>query len=237
MDVETAAGGQAVFIYPGGLLLPDRGSTGWTLSDGSDDLLFVDTLLDKYTSELCIDQNRVFATGHSFGGCMSNAVGCFRGEVFRAIAPVAGCGPNTRAQCTGQIATLQIHSPNDTSTQYSGAISACTRYLRGNQCEERPECGCHWVDALSDPSDECIQEAQEAYDPGVSIEVTERDDQPPVLRQYVGCNDGYPVVFIDHWRRERSPDDTREERWHNPPPWSPAVIWNFFSGLSVPATP
>jgi poly(3-hydroxybutyrate) depolymerase len=228
MNVEIPAAGNAIVIYPEGLDV-QPGSTGWNLEDGSDDLAFVDALLDKYSGELCLDLNRVLATGHSYGGCMSNTVGCFRGDVFRAIAPVAGCGPFGNAQCVGQIATLQIHSPKDTATPYGGAIETCTRYMRANTCEENPACGCHWVDELESPDDECIQEAQEPYDTQVDMSPTDRDDQPAVARQYIECDEDFPVIFADHWYREDRPG--QEERWHNPPPWAPALIWELFSNL------
>jgi polyhydroxybutyrate depolymerase len=233
MDVETPANGAAIFVYPGGLAT-SSGSTGWNLTSTSEDLVFVDALLEKYSAELCVDKKRIFATGHSFGGCMSNAMGCFRGGPLRAIAPIAGCtGGGRNAQCSGRIAALMIHSPNDTSTNYGGAIGACTRYLRANHCREMPACGCHWVDGLEDPADQCTQEAQQPYSTMVSITVDSRDDQPPVLRSYVECDPGYPVAFIDHWRREQEMVGSPNERWHNPPPWSGAVIWEFFNQLPV----
>ncbi len=224
MNVEEPADGQAIVIYPQGLLV-DETDTGWDLGADSADLLLVDALIEQYTQELCIDEDRLFATGHSFGGCMSNSVGCYRGEVFRAIAPVAGCGPlGWNVSCTGQVAALMIHSPNDTATEYSSGITGCNTWLTGNQCDQQPECGCHWVDALTDPSDECVQEAQQPYTPGVTIEVTDADLQPPVFREYVNCDPGYPVVFADHWNGD-------DPRYHNPPPWAEAVIWEFFSSL------
>ncbi len=230
MNVENPADGNAIMIYPSGPVLEDRGTTGWDLDADSDDLLFVDALIEKYTGELCIDETQIFATGHSFGGCMSNTVGCFRGDVFRAIAPVAGCGPFSRASCVGQVATLQIHSPLDTATDYGGAVSACTRYLRASGCSEQPACGCHWVDEVEDPADECIQEAQQPYETTVDVGATNQDDQAPVLREYLECDPLYPVVFADHWHREGDVGDP-DERWHNPPPWSENLIWEFFVNL------
>ena len=91
MDVETPANQGAVFIYPTGTPQSDGGVNEWDLSATSVDLTLIDSLIAQYSSELCIDQKRIFATGHSFGGCMSNALGCFGGKPFRAIAPVAGC--------------------------------------------------------------------------------------------------------------------------------------------------
>jgi poly(3-hydroxybutyrate) depolymerase len=237
MNVEVPAAGGAVFIYPEGLP-GDEGVAEWDTSSGSADLTLVDALIAKYTGELCLDEGRIFATGHSFGGCMSNAVGCFRGDVFRAIAPVAGCGPFARGgtACVGRIATLQIHSPLDTQTSYSGAINACTRWLRANGCAEMPMCGCHWTEELSEMATACDQTAQHPYDPMVELTTSERDDAPPIPREYEDCDPGYPVVFIEHHRRERDVG-AANERWHNPPPWSAAVVWHFFSTLNAIVEP
>lgn len=230
MNMERPADAEAILIYPGGLET-DRGA-GWALDADSDDLIFVDRLLEQYTQELCIDETRIFATGHSYGGCMSNSVGCFRGDVFRAIAPVAGCGPFGRnVTCRGQVAALVVHSPFDTVEDYSSGVQGCTRWLRANSCDENPECGCHWEDP-PESTDQCLQTAQQPYTPDVPIEVTERDDRAPVFRQYTGCDEHYPVVTADYWRRERQQEGDPGERWHNPPPWAPELIWEFFSGLS-----
>jgi poly(3-hydroxybutyrate) depolymerase len=232
MDVETPANQGAIFIYPTGLPQDDGGVNEWNLSNNSDDLAFMDALIAQYSGELCIDQKKIFATGHSFGGCMSNALGCFRGKTLRAIAPVAGCAGRSTG-CTGRIATLQIHSPKDTSVGYNGAITTCTRYLRANTCEEMPACGCYHVDGVTDPAQQCVQTALEPYQTSVSLAVTAQDEQPPIARSYINCDAPYPVVFVDHWRREKSTVGDPAERWHNPPPWSGALIWEFFSKLPV----
>src|SRR5690606_36007330 len=113
MNMERPADAEAIVIYPAGLET-ERG-TGWDLDGGSDDLAFVDALLEHYTQELCIAETRIFATGHCYGVCMSYSDVCFRGDVFRAIARVAGCGPFGRnVTCSGQVAALVVHSPFDT---------------------------------------------------------------------------------------------------------------------------
>lgn len=38
----------------------------------------------------CIDKNRVFGIGFSYGGMMPNTVACYLGDLFRAMAPLAG---------------------------------------------------------------------------------------------------------------------------------------------------
>lgn len=113
----------------------------------------------------------------------------------------------------------------------SGDREQLRRYMnlgsaRRTQCD--PECGCHWVDQLGEPEDECVQNAQIPYETSVDVETSERDEQEPILRAYVGCDPKYPVVFADHWRREQDPSEPEGERWHNPPFWSEHLIWEFF---------
>jgi hypothetical protein len=69
------------------------------------------------------------------------------------------------------------------------------------------------------------------YQTAVALTVTSMDDQPPVARSYVNCDDQYPVGFVDHWRREKATVGDPTERWHNPPPWAGALIWEFLSRL------
>ena len=88
-----------IFVYPDPKwrYFPDWKSTdgGWLLgpygsaAKGMEDIRFVSELLDWLTANYAIDTERVFATGHSWGGDMTAVVGCFLGDRFRAIAPVA----------------------------------------------------------------------------------------------------------------------------------------------------
>jgi poly(3-hydroxybutyrate) depolymerase len=156
---------------------------------------------------------------------MTNSVGCYRGDRIRGIAPVAGCGPFSRnATCSGQFAAMIIHSPYDTTTEYASGMQACNSHMTANHCDQSPECGCHWVEALAEDADQCVQEAQAPYMSQQSIDVTEDDALPPLLRQYLNCDPGFPVVHIEHY-------SGRDPRYHNPPAWAPAVIWEFFSSL------
>lgn len=88
--LEEAANGGAIFVYPDG-----RNKT-WDLdtkaSDNADYAL-VDAVIGAVAQNYCVDATRVFATGYSRGGFFTNQLGCFRGNLLRAIAPHAGGGP------------------------------------------------------------------------------------------------------------------------------------------------
>ena len=90
--------GSAIFVAGQGLSGPsvrdpnEPGPTGWPNRDG-EDVNFIRALLAKMRADYCIDNARVFSTGWSFGGIMTNRLGCELKDELRAIAPVMGQGP------------------------------------------------------------------------------------------------------------------------------------------------
>lgn len=101
LDLEET-GSQTIYVYPDVLFRDFEGwgnLGGWLLgphaapANGMDDLVFTETLLDRLEASYCIDTTRVFATGHSWGGDMAAVVGCFLGDRFTAVAPVAANRP------------------------------------------------------------------------------------------------------------------------------------------------
>lgn len=136
--IEQAAANKAVIVYPDALPLANQGNqTGWNLSATGNDVAFFDAMLKEVTSSLCVDSNRIFSAGHSFGAMMTNALGCYRGDVLRAIAPVAGSPPNTRggSSCAGEVAVWLAHGENDTTVNYmTSGIPSRDFWLMRNGC-------------------------------------------------------------------------------------------------------
>ena len=62
----------------------------WDTTLGSKDLKFIGDALDDVERTLCIDTNRVYATGLSQGAFMSSSIACQYADRFAAVAPVAG---------------------------------------------------------------------------------------------------------------------------------------------------
>ena len=81
--LEKASKGTTIFVAPNGL------DSGWA-NTGGRDIMFLKAMLALFESKLCIDQSRIFSTGFSYGGMMSDAIGCDMADVFRAIAPMSG---------------------------------------------------------------------------------------------------------------------------------------------------
>jgi poly(3-hydroxybutyrate) depolymerase len=77
--------------------------------------------------------NRLFVNGQSFGGLMTNAVGCLRGDLVRAIAVVAGSGPRS-STCKGQVAVWLTHGTDDASVSYASGEKSRDSWVLANHC-------------------------------------------------------------------------------------------------------
>ncbi len=66
------------------------GHAGINDENATDDVIFVDDLIQYFCSTYGIDAQRIYATGHSYGGYMTYRLAVQRPEVFAAVAPVAG---------------------------------------------------------------------------------------------------------------------------------------------------
>jgi poly(3-hydroxybutyrate) depolymerase len=123
-----------IFVYPDGLPLPGQpDNIAWVLTADGRDIAFFDALYAKLSDEYCIDTDRVFVNGQSFGGLMTNAVGCLRGDVVRAIAVVAGSGPRA-ATCQGQVAAWITHGTDDPTVTFSSGEASRDFWLAANHC-------------------------------------------------------------------------------------------------------
>jgi polyhydroxybutyrate depolymerase len=130
-----AAGSDAVVVYPSALVLPEYdGKTGWNLNPNGYDFTFFDDLYVHLTDNLCIDEGRVFSTGHSFGGYMSNSMGCYRGHIFNAIAPVAGGPSFWYGPCSGSVAARVIHGSDDDVVSLSEGQASVVHWRNSSEC-------------------------------------------------------------------------------------------------------
>jgi poly(3-hydroxybutyrate) depolymerase len=133
--IEQAASNQAIFVYPTGL--PNSNNqTAWTLTQNGVDVQFFDALRADIASKYCIDANRVYSTGHSYGAMMTNALGCYRGNVLRGIAPVAGMPPFGNPTCTGAVAAWIAHGDNDPTVDFTtGGIASRDLWIKLDTCD------------------------------------------------------------------------------------------------------
>lgn len=156
-------GVNTIFVYPDPLWRDFEGwgtYGGWLLgphaqpAHGNEDLDFVEALLDRISTQYCIDEERVFATGHSWGGDMAQVVSCFLGNRFVASAPVAANRPywfedqqGAPISCSGDTAVWTLFGAADdhfTWQSYAGEF--------GEECRD------FWVKERN-----CSMESTEFY--------------------------------------------------------------------------
>jgi poly(3-hydroxybutyrate) depolymerase len=126
--LESRAAGSAIFVAPEGI------DMGWA-NTGGRDIAFLHAMLDLFNSKLCIDQARIFSTGFSYGGMMSDTIGCEMADVFRAIAPNSGALYSGCTQANDHpIAALVMHGNNDTVVPLADGQAARDIFLTRNAC-------------------------------------------------------------------------------------------------------
>lgn len=97
----------------------------WTISEhhgGLDDVRFVSDLLDRLQASLCLDSQRVYATGVSNGGGMAARLACDLSTRIAAVAPVAG-GYRSLPACrpANPVSVLEVHGTADPTVPYRGS--------------------------------------------------------------------------------------------------------------------
>jgi poly(3-hydroxybutyrate) depolymerase len=136
LNTAARAGGAALMVSPQGLDDGMRGTGWWNMNDA--DLALVDALITWLSTNYCVDRNRLFSVGFSFGGMFSHLLGCERGNVFRAIAPIAGSFfsyyGGRAPMCDNQVPMIGIHGTADESVTLASGISARNVWLAKNAC-------------------------------------------------------------------------------------------------------
>ncbi|GAA2257571.1 hypothetical protein GCM10010104_63500 [Streptomyces indiaensis] len=182
----------AILVAPQGL------GNGWANTDG-EDVTFVDDMIRRIESGLCVDPAQRFATGFSWGGGMSYALACSRANVFRAVAVMSGAQISGCSGGTQPIAYLGIHGISDSVLNIAQGRSLRDRFVGNNGCTP-----------------------QSPREPA-------RGSRTHISTAYAGCRAGYPVRWAafdgDHIPGpvDGSPNESGVTTW------TKAEIWRFFA--------
>jgi polyhydroxybutyrate depolymerase len=174
-----------------------------------DDLAFIEQLLDELADTLCIDLDRVYATGAGNGAMFVHRLGCNMPDRFAAIAPVAGMPAKGFRCAPGESATtsiMQLNPDKDGSYPVDGSET---------------QGGWFYV-SVADVIDAWASAASQGCDDIETPYPTSKDGtEELVCAQRANCATGAEVVFCswvgDHF--------SAMEGWFS---WKNDVIWEFF---------
>jgi polyhydroxybutyrate depolymerase len=93
---------------------------GTPASTDLDDVGFVLALLTELDRRLCVDPDRVYATGFSNGGFLSHRLACEAADRFAAIAPVAGVMGLDACDPVRPVPVMHTHGTSDGIVPYNG---------------------------------------------------------------------------------------------------------------------
>jgi len=176
-----------VVVYPQGVGNSWAGGKGDTPADtaGVDDVGFTAALIDHLAAEDGIDTRRVFATGLSSGGFMTQRLGCQLADRIAGIAPVAATLIGTIAQtCTPSrpMPVLEIQGTADPLVPYAGG-HVRGRGPGGNPTLSAPATIAHWASVNG-----CATSPQTA-----TLPLVVRDRTVVRTDTYTGC--AAPVIL------------------------------------------
>ena len=164
--------GSAILVSAEGLQQNGTGSRGWW-NTGGGDIAFFRAMIERFKTEMCIDQSRIFSTGFSFGGMMSFSVGCT--GLVRAIAPMSG-NPQVSGCTAGTtpVAMMGFHGDDDTVVDIDGGRQGRDIFIDRNGCSEPGMTATpSWCDGVN------------------------QSNEPCTCTSYPGCTAGYPVTWCE----------------------------------------
>ncbi len=116
-----------ISLYPDGTT--KTMGPGWNVGpccSYDDDIKFSREMIKAVEEKVCIDKKRVYATGFSMGGGMSNHVACFMSDIYAAVAPAAmDLNTTNSAQCNPErpVPIIMFRGTADNVCRYEGGDS------------------------------------------------------------------------------------------------------------------
>ena len=182
-----------VVAYPQGIENSWADGRGTTPADKKhiDDVGFARAMVADIVKRAPINSRRIYATGPSNGGILSNRLGCEMAVTLASIGSVIGTiASNVAPGCkpSSAIAVVGIQSVNDPLVPFNGGqVKEGARIGEGGNVESARATQELWRDANG-----C------GAQPGVTnLPVRVNDGTSVVRRQYSGCKQGSDVVWYE----------------------------------------
>jgi poly(3-hydroxybutyrate) depolymerase len=174
------------------------GSCGWPNTNNSD-LALADAIVAELEDNFCIDTNRIFATGFSYGASMSYKTACERplgggsNGFVRAVAVYSGAQLSGTCTPSKPVAYYASHGTHDSVLNYDGGVTLAQSFAKAD--------GCTWMTP------------------------TKVTSGAHVCTDLTGCTTGYPVEFCS-FNGDHTPDPDSGQSGNS---WEYQNVWTFLS--------
>jgi poly(3-hydroxybutyrate) depolymerase len=133
----------AIFVAPNGqqnnASCTQASGCGWPNPQNSD-LALADAVVAQIEQNFCVDTNRIFATGWSYGGSMSYKTACERplggatNGFVRAIAVYSGAQLSGNCTPSKPVGYYASHGTSDSVLNYSQGVGLFQNFAKANGC-------------------------------------------------------------------------------------------------------
>ncbi len=120
---------EGIYIYPDGV------NGIWGDEVYNNDFSLEYAAYEHVTQNYCVDADRVFAFGFSWGGWATTQFACNAADVLRGVISIAGGGPNGGCELS-RIPLMLIHGMADNAEPISSSQSTRSRYVKVNECSD-----------------------------------------------------------------------------------------------------
>jgi len=194
------AGDTAIFVAPNGqqngASCTQASGCGWPNTNNTD-LALADAVVAEIEKNFCVDTNRIFATGWSYGGSMSYKTACERplGGVangfVRAIAVYSGSQLSGNCTPKAPVAYYASHGTHDSVLNYDNGVGLAQNFSTADSCT--------WMTP------------------------TKVTSGAHVCTNLMGCKAGYPVEFCS-FNGDHTPDPDNGSSGNS---WEYQQVWDF----------
>lgn len=175
---------------------PKSAGNAWVYNT---DVAQIDDVLGELVAEYCIDERRIFATGHSSGAQMIVQMLCKGEQRFRAVAPVAA---SKYCDELAPISVLYIQGQMDAQRGGGNGEDVVRVFRRSNTCAD------------SSVSVTSVRSCPSVFD---------RKEVAPGCVSYAGCS--APTLWCSHNDNGYNNSDGRQHGW---PCFASEAIADFF---------
>lgn len=113
---------------------------GNSSAGGVDDVGFIRAVVADIAAAACVDPQRIYATGLSNGGFMSNRLACEASDLFAAVAPVVGSLQIPLDTCTPErpMPVFAFNGVQDPLVPIAAANATIDRWVEIDGCDPEP---------------------------------------------------------------------------------------------------